>query len=232
MIPKIIHYVWFGGEKPETVKRQIESWRIVCPEYEIIEWNEKNCEEFNCDFLQESLAVKKYAFASDVIRMAVLLKYGGIYLDTDVCLLKSFNNFLHCTSFIGLETPFEVSTAVIGSCPGVLWVEDFLLKNYMTKGIHFISKDGNLDMEPNTRKLSCFFNNTWHKYSKDVTIYPVDYFCCKSYFTGIISTTENSVAIHNFLKSWQPGGRTTILDRLKNCIIRIRQRLRCGIFVV
>lgn len=221
MIPKIIHFVWFGGEKPKEVLDCIDSWKKCCPDYEIREWNEQNCSFCNCDFLKEALALRKFAFASDVIRLAVLSRFGGIYLDTDVRLLRSFEAFLGNKSFIGLETPFRVSTAVIGSEPNVAWVSEFLGQTYSMKGKHFINKDGSLDLVPNTAKLSEFLNCTWHKHSRSISIYPEDFFCCKSFFTGEIKTTENSVAIHDFACTWKPTKEETIEFRLKNLWIRI-----------
>lgn len=220
MIPKIIHYVWFGGEKPNSVLACIETWKTACPDYEIREWNEGNCGIINCDFLSEALSLRKYAFASDVIRMAVLSKYGGIYLDTDVRLLKSFDEFLLNRSFIGFETPFCVSTAVIGAELNVKWVEEFLNHTYAIKGKHFILRNGSLDLEPNTRKLTDFLNCTWHRHSQDIAIYPEDYFCCKSFFTGEIRTTENSVAIHDFACTWKPRKKESIFVRMHNLMKR------------
>lgn len=225
MIPKIIHYVWFGGEKPKEVLECIDSWRKNCPDYEIREWNEYNCSFCNCVFLNEALALRKFAFASDVIRLSVLSRFGGVYLDTDVRLLKSFDAFLENKSFLGMETPFRVSTAVIGSEPNIAWVADFLEQTYSLKGKHFINRDGSLDLVPNTAKLSEFLNCTWHKHSKSISIYPEDYFCCKSFFTGEIHTTENSVAIHDLACTWKPKHQETILDRIRNLETRLRLKL-------
>ena len=85
MIPKIIHYCWFGrGEKPELAKKCIASWKKFCPDFEIREWNEDNCDYLAMPFMAEAYAAKKYAFVSDVMRLAVLEQYGGVYFDTDV----------------------------------------------------------------------------------------------------------------------------------------------------
>ena len=222
MIPKIIHYVWLGGEKPKAVLDCIKSWRDACPDYEIREWNESNSDLYLCDFIREAYALRKMAFVSDVIRLKVLIEYGGIYLDTDVRLLKSFDDFLHHRSFIGRESPFYVSTAVIGSEPNVAWISEFLSNSYTTKGKHFILRYGTLDIVPNTRKLSEFLNNTWHRHFQDIALYEEDFFCCKSYFTGEIQTTCNSVAIHDYMCTWRPNTLdTTLWSRFNNLLKRI-----------
>lgn len=221
MIPKIIHYVWFGGEKPQAVLDCIKSWRDKCPDYEIREWNETNSDLNCCDFIREAYALRKMAFVSDVVRLKALSEYGGIYLDTDVRLLKSFDDFLDCRSFLGREVPFRVSTAVIGTEPHIKWVEDFLRSAYLTKGKHFILKNGDLDTVPNTQKLSQFINNKWHLYSSDISLYPEDYFCCKSYYTGEINTTPNSVAIHDFARTWKTKCRSSSITRMYHIYIRL-----------
>lgn len=221
MIPKIIHYIWFGGEKPQSVIDCIDSWRKACPDYEIREWNESNCGICNCDFFVEANAVHKPGFSSDPLRYKILSRYGGIYLDTDVRLLKSFDEFLHHKSFIGKELPLRVGTAVIGSEPDVPWVKEFLAQ-YETKGKHFIFRDGRLNMTVSTELLSNFFNCTWHRHSQEVAIYPEDYFCCKSFFTGEICTTDNSVAIHDFACTWKVEKKLTLFGRLRNLAIRAK----------
>lgn len=227
MIPKIIHYVWLGGKKPQDVLDCIKSWRDKCPDYEIREWNETNSDLNCCDFIREAYAHRKMAFVSDVIRLRVLSEYGGIYLDTDVRLLKSFDDFLGgVKSFVGREVPFQVSTAVIGCEPHVQWIEEFLRVTYLTKGKHFVLRSGVLDVVPNTQKLSSFLNNTWHRHSQEIAIYPEDYFCCKSFFTGEISTTENSVAIHDFACTWKVEQKLTVFGRMKNLAIRAKLFLK------
>ncbi|WP_273724496.1 glycosyltransferase family 32 protein, partial [Leuconostoc mesenteroides] len=109
MIPKTIHYVWFGGnEKPKSVLNAIETWRTNLPDYEIREWNELNYEvtENSPKYVQQAFKEKSWAFVSDYVRLDVLNQFGGIYLDTDVELLKGFDDLLDLKSFIGLESDF------------------------------------------------------------------------------------------------------------------------------
>ena len=105
MIPKKIHYCWFGGNPlPETVQRCINSWRKFCPDYEIIEWNESNYNIHKIPFIAEAYDAKKYAFVSDYARLDIIYNEGGIYLDTDVELIRSLDTLLSNNSFI-----FEMS---------------------------------------------------------------------------------------------------------------------------
>lgn len=219
MIPKIIHYVWFGGNKPQQVLDCIKTWQEVCPDYEIREWNERNC-MIECDFFKEAIALRKYSFASDVVRLKVLSDYGGIYFDTDVRLISSLDPFLSNRSFVGKELPFRVGTAVIGSEPHVPWVDEFL-NSYTVKGKHFIQRDGNLDMVVNTIKLTDFLNCTWHRHKNDIEVYDEDVFCCKSYFTGNVDLSERSVAIHDFSCSWSNPNPVGVFEKLKRVFLRI-----------
>lgn len=223
MIPKIIHYIWFGGEKPKEVLDCIETWKKACPDYEIREWNESNCGICDCDYFKEANAVHKPGFSSDPLRYKVLATYGGIYLDTDVRLLKSFDQFLHHRSFIGKELPLRVGTAIIGSEPDNGWVKEFL-SYYECKGRHFIKNDGRLDLTVSTENLSHFLNCTWHRFEHDIAIYPEDFFCCKSFFTGEIKTTEHSVAIHDFACTWKPTKKDSLRTRIKNIWIKFKLR--------
>lgn len=115
MIPKIIHYCWFGkGEMSPLEKKCLESWRIHCPEYEIKLWNEDNFDINFCDFSKEAYILEKYAFVSDVARFFALNKDGGFYLDTDMLLLKEINTFLELPFFVGYESKNSINASIIG----------------------------------------------------------------------------------------------------------------------
>lgn len=126
MIPKIIHFCWFGGNpKPRQVLDYIETWKQHNPDYVIKEWNESNFDVYALPFTKEAFLSKKYVFVADVARIYVLIKYGGIYLDTDVEVKKSFDPFLKHESFLGKETPFICGSAVIGASKGCQWLKEF-----------------------------------------------------------------------------------------------------------
>lgn len=134
MIPKKIHYCWFGkGEKNERIKHCIESWKEVLPEYEIVEWNEDNFDIDMCDFTREAYAKGKWAYVSDVARLWAL-KEGGIYMDTDVEVYEKLDDFLDNEGFIGFEDVHYLSSAVIGATPNNPVIE-YLLGYY--KSIDF-----------------------------------------------------------------------------------------------
>ena len=119
MIPKIIHYCWFGrGEKPELAKKCIASWRKFCPDFEIREWNEDNCDYLAMPFMAEAYAAKKYAFVSDVMRLLVLEQYGGVYFDTDVEAVRDIAPLMDDEGFIGFENDQYVASGLtIASVP-------------------------------------------------------------------------------------------------------------------
>lgn len=119
MIPKKIHYIWFGkGEKNERVKHCIESWKKYLPDYEIIEWNEDNFDINYNDFTKSAYENKKWAFVSDVARLWVLYNEGGIYMDTDVEVYKPLDEFLNNEGFTGFEDVHYPVTATLGAVKG------------------------------------------------------------------------------------------------------------------
>ena len=105
MIPKIIHYCWFGGNPlPEQVKKMISTWKKYCPDYEIKEWNESNFNLDTCIYAKEAYTTKKWAFITDYVRLKVIYDYGGIYMDTDVEVCKNLDELLKWDAFSGFES--------------------------------------------------------------------------------------------------------------------------------
>lgn len=199
MIPKIIHYCWFGGkEKPKEVNDYILTWKRVLPDYQIIEWNESNFDlNFN-QYVKEAYDKKKYAFVSDVCRLYALKEMGGVYLDTDVEVLKSFDSFLNKeSSFLGEEQKGKLlGTAVIGAEPCCPWICRFI-ELYDT--LFFVKKNGTLDITPNTERLTQFLKKSEILGPK---IYPIDFFCAKDYKSGRVTITDNTVCVHHYAESW------------------------------
>ncbi|MCQ2146596.1 MAG: glycosyl transferase [Bacteroidales bacterium] len=206
MIPKIIHYCWFGhGEMSPLAKKCIQSWREKLPDYEIKEWNESNFDLNLYPYTKEAYEKKKYAFVADVVRLYALYSDGGIYMDTDVEVLKSYDPFLHHTAFSGYETD-KVTTGIMASEKGGEWVKHNL--DYYTDR-HFILEDGTMDQTVNVVTIYKYMlelgfrgDNTFQDFPGIITIYPRDYFCPKSYYDGIIRLTDNTVVIHHFEGSW------------------------------
>ena len=210
-IPKIIHYCWVGRNPlPSDVRKYIESWKKYLPDYVILEWNEDNFDITSNRFVQEAYDSKKWAFVSDYVRLYVLYNYGGIYLDTDVEVLKNLDVFLHHEAFSGFETGNIIPTGIIGARKNNPWIKH-LLTYYENRS--FYRNDGTLDLTANTKIIthmtqeldaSLHLDNSYQELKSGVVLYPNDFFCPKDGVTGIITQTENTYTIHHFAGSWLP----------------------------
>lgn len=212
-IPKIIHYCWFGNNPlPDSVLECIKTWKQYMPDYKIIEWNESNFDLNINSYVKEAYENKKWAFVSDYVRLYALKKYGGIYFDTDVEVLKKFDNFLNCDAFIGFESDSQFSTAIIGSKPNGKWVSN-ILDYYNNR--HFVLEDGTFDYTTNvvvitdiTKSMFNFNASNSNQNFKGLSIYSKDYFSPKDALTSKIELTENSFCIHHFSATWiKPSAR-------------------------
>ncbi|MFR1810092.1 MAG: glycosyltransferase family 32 protein [Terrisporobacter sp.] len=146
MIPKVIHYCWFGhNEKPELVKRCIESWKKYCPDYEIKEWNEDNFDINICKFTEEAYNKKKWAFVSDFVRLYILYNYGGVYLDTDVELKESINEWMNNEGWLVFENENRINTGL--GCASIKNNEiiKIMLEDYHDRS--FLDINGNINMQ-------------------------------------------------------------------------------------
>lgn len=207
-IPKKIHYCWFGrGQKPELAIKCIQSWKKILPEYEIIEWNEDNFDINRNLYVKQAYENRKFAFVTDYVRLYVLYNYGGIYIDTDVEVLKPLDKFLKHPAFSGFENNNNIPTGIMASKKNNKWIKD-LLDEY--DDLKFIKEDGTFDLTTNVVRIT---NLTEKKYGlkkessyqelKDaVVFYPYDYFCPKDWYSGNINITDNTVTIHHFSGSW------------------------------
>ena len=245
MIPKIIHYCWFGrGEKPALAKKCIASWRKFFPDYEIKEWNEDNFDVNTIPYTAEAYACKKYAFVSDYARFWVLYKYGGLYFDTDVEVIRPMDDIVARGPFMGIETP-----ATFGNLPNVnpglglgvnpgLGLYDEILDYY--KNLHFLADDGKPNVEDAVVAIT---TRTLKKYGLSascdglqtvcgIIVYPRDYFNPFDSITGRLDKTINTRSIHWYSKSWLP--QNTIRDRIvrslhrmfgKNCLVWLKKIL-------
>lgn len=210
LIPPIIHYCWFGGaEKSTKVKKCIESWRRFLPEYQLIEWNEDNFDISSANkYVQEAYKYKKYAFVSDYVRLHALRQKGGIYMDTDVEVLKNYNNLLGYSSFWGFEDDHYMASCVIGAQKADILVDTFY-HHYDDKT--FINADGSLNQITNTAVLSeivksmgIALNGTQQFINDNIAIFPKTYFSPYDYKNGDNFICEESYAIHHFSQTWLP----------------------------
>lgn len=208
MIPKTIHYCWFGGnELDEKSKSYIESWKKHLPDYEIIEWNETNLDITQHDFVREAHEQKKYAFVSDYVRLYALYHHGGIYMDTDVEVVKSFNDLLENRAFTGVERGEYCITGTLAAEQHHPWIEK-LLRYY--DGRTFLLANGEMDVTTNTVIITTITKehygwkegNRLSNLADGIAIYPFDYFCAKNGMTNEYHMTANTYTVHHFNGSW------------------------------
>ena len=211
-IPPVIHYCWFGGKPlPDLYKRCIESWQRFCPEYEIIQWNEENCNMEECLYTKQAYETKKYGFVPDYFRLKIVYEYGGIYLDTDVELLKSLDDLRHEEAFCGLQLPGEAAFGLgFGAVKGHRLI-GYLLETY--SHLRFINSDGSLNettspvyQTKDLMKLGMKRGNR-QQYLDGMCIYPTEVLSPINIITGTASMTEQTYAIHHFDGSWQSNNR-------------------------
>lgn len=238
MIPKIIHYCWFGkGAKPELVERCIASWHMHMPEWEFKAWTEENFDISAAPhYVHEAYAAKKYAFVSDYVRLWALEREGGIYLDTDVEVLRSFEPLLCDTAFIGLEESLALlpGTCVMGCEAHCQWVRD-MLSTY--DNARFIREDGSLDMTTNVQRLGerMVQGGLHHKRETQylplwgLRIYTHDYFSPIT-STRVMRKSKNTYCIHRFAGSWVDGKRNGLQDwwivrEMINMLVQIKRKM-------
>ncbi|WP_294404628.1 glycosyltransferase family 32 protein [uncultured Clostridium sp.] len=211
MIPKIIHYCWFGkADKPEKVKEYIESWKNKLPDFQFMEWNEKRFDINSSSYVREAYENKKYAFVSDVARMYALYNYGGIYLDTDIEIKKDLKKIIeYGNSIFGFEMGgANIMTAFMAFDKG----NDIARKMLDYYNSHkFVQSDGSFDITPNTviltnilKEKGAVMNNEFQCINDGIKIYPEEYFSAfEMRFYREIST-ENTYTVHHFESSWKP----------------------------
>lgn len=207
MIPKVIHYCWFGnGELPELAQKCIHSWKKYCPDYEIVRWDESNVDLEVCEYAKEAYEQKEWAFVSDYIRLLVLYKYGGIYLDTDVEIIQSLDSLLENKGFMGFEGKKYISSGLgCGFEKGNILVKK-MLEDYTNA--HFRKKDGSLDKIPcphrNTDRLvNCGLKrNGKLQKIEGVVFLPNEYLNPFDNDTGLLNKSEKTYSIHWYSGSW------------------------------
>ena len=206
MIPKKIHYCWFGNKPlPKIANKCIASWKKYCPDYEITEWNENNFDVNCCNYTKEAYNAKKYAFVSDVARLKALIKYGGIYLDVDQEILKPIDTFLQYKAFCGFTTDIDIGVGILGSEKNLDVFKEYLAQY---DDIHFIMEDGKPDLTIINYRLEHFckqygfvVNNTLQTV-RGITFFPSEYFYPKNHLTRKTKITENTYTMHHFYASW------------------------------
>ena len=227
-IPKIIHYCWFGNnQKPESIQQCIDSWKLL-PDYKIIEWNENNCTFDENDYVNKCYINKKWAFVADYYRLKALYEYGGIYLDTDVKVYRSFDTLLHHPMFLNFIYDCSIGTAVIGCIPNHPII-GALLDMYehtvfsVTKSGRQLEKDGNTYIVkgyvPNNyyftyyilKNYPNFILNNKYQDLTDLVIYPKELFEIGTLF-------NKHYTIHYCTGTWKTNQQSCFKRRLKNIL--------------
>ena len=226
-IPKKIHYVWLGPKPlPKKDAEYIEGWRKLNPDFEICRWSEEDIDLDKYPLVRTALEEKRWALASDIIRMYVMYREGGIYMDTDVELLKPLRPLLKYDAFAGWESDFWFTTAIFGAKKGSPWIQK-ILKRYELAN-------------PKVKISTNTFLKTVHSpsvYAKDIfglkldgktqvygdnelAVFAQEYFCPKHYMTGERRVTENTIAFHHYGGSWHNS-----VEKLKEAASRAGYKL-------
>ena len=202
-IPKVIHYCWFGGNPlPKSAIKCINSWKKYCPDYQIVQWDESNFDIHCNEYCEKMVAKKKWAFLSDYVRLKVIYENGGIYMDTDVQVIKPLDYLLGRGPYMGFENTGRVATGLGFAAEA--------RNPIIQENMEYYEKLTDFD-----NLKSCPFITTEilekHGLTSDVTqiqsvdgifIYPEEYLCPKNERTGLTNVTKNSVSIHQFDASW------------------------------
>lgn len=240
MIPKIIHYCWFGGkDKPPLAEKCMKSWRKFCPDYEIREWNEQN---FDIDsaplYVRQAYEAKRWAFVTDYVRLVALTQVGGIYLDTDVEIIKPLTPFLSHEAFAGFEHVDRVQTGLLACHKQFPLFLDFL---HFYDTASFVKSDGNVNITTNVEILTqlckqrgMVCDNTFQTID-GLAIYPKEVFCPVDFDTMKLKKTRKTVIIHWFSGSWHTEEELREIkeERLmqrKEHISNLRYSIGCRVF--
>lgn len=209
MIPKKIHYCWFGnGKKNKTFNNCYKSWKKFFPEYEIIEWNEKN---FNIDenlYAKQAYQAKKYAFVSDYARLKILYEYGGIYFDTDVEVLKRIDDSVIKSGYFAKEKDNEINTGLGFCVPPKNKFIKIMLDDY--ENISFCNGDNSYDLTPCTKRNTASIVNAGYSISSkcenlgEIKVYNRDYFCGYDIDNNHYIISDKTYTVHHYNASWQP----------------------------
>lgn len=203
-IPKKIHYIWLGGgKKPKIFYKCFKTWKRILNDYEIIEWNEHNLPMDINKYVVDAVNAKKYAFASDFFRYYILYNHGGIYLDIDVEVLKSFDNLLHFNGFTGYEEEDLIAPGLVfGSIRHNPIVKDLYLEYFEREFI----KNNSMNLTTICTYTTSFLNNCTDKdyINANLKIFDKEYFQPMNLKTGKLNITENTMTIHHYSASWVP----------------------------
>lgn len=220
----------------------IESWKKYLPDYELRLWNEETFDLDMFPYAREAYDNRKFAFVTDVVRLWALEKFGGVYMDTDVEILRPLDDLLVLPAFTGYEASLANApvTGLMANAPHGLWVSEQLA--YYSPERHFVKPDGSLDLTTNTVTIAGIMqaggfviDGKYRVYKEDMHVFPVDYFCPLT-STRVLKCTKNTYCIHHFAGSWKELTRgqivkdwicTHILGRkLTDAIVQLKRKIK------
>lgn len=236
MIPKIIHLCWLSGDPyPQKIQRCLDSWKVHLPDYEVMLWDCNRFDLKSSPWVEQAFAARKYAFAADYIRMFALYNYGGIYLDSDVEVLKSFDEFLELPYFVGAENAGTIEAAIIGAEKGCDWIKA-CLDYYQNR--EFVKEDGQMDirmlpeiMNETIQKLKPIYTlpsgssiaelkNKEKDMQERVYVLPCEYFSPKVFDSRQVILTPHTYTIHHYQNSWF-SHKAFVYYRTRTLLIRV-----------
>jgi len=224
MIPKIIHFCWFGEKEiPKEYRKYIATWKKHCPDYKIVCWTEKKYDIEQCKFMKDAYDKKKWGFVPDYARLDIIYRYGGIYLDTDVEVLRNLDELLENKMFVGLEKGYNMIALGLGF--GAEKGHPFVKKlRDRYHDLDFVcGKDGTVQMCASPAIQTPMFKERYgvnfrvdRKYEfDDCVVYPVEYFCPEKYGTGEVTITPNTYLWHHYSASWLSSKQKLVLKLKK-----------------
>ena len=234
MIPKIIHYCWFGGNPlPKLAKKCIKSWKKFCHDYQIIEWNESNYDISSAPlYVRQAYAAKKWAFVTDYVRLQVVYENGGIYLDTDVEIIKPIDDLLKYDAYFGFESKYINTGLGFGAVKNNELLHSIMQDYY---NIVFIKDDNTYDTLPCPQRNSHILKEYGFNLDgttqiiKNTAVFSSEYFCPRAWNNTKIVLTKNTYTIHHFTASWRTKKDKKIE---KKQIKKIKQHRRIKMIII
>lgn len=243
MIPKIIHYCWLSGDPiPFKLQRYMETWYKILPDYEFVLWDKSRFDINSCRWVKQAYEQKKYAFAADYIRFYALYNYGGIYLDMDVQVLKSYNPFMPLHTMVGFEDCADLlEVATFGTEKGLPWLK--LIMEYYEHNDFFYANDAMENLlcpslvtrilKQNGYRFVCVKSlEEALELKEDKFIIPVfscDYFCPKGWISQLTNITDKTYSIHHYSGSWMPEyirKKRQMKDCLPQWVLRLYRKIK------